>query len=135
MTKIVLTKIVSTKKRVGRGPGSGRGKTSGRGMNGQKCRTGSSTIFKEGGQTGFIMRLPKARGFKSSKKDRLTLTINQIKKLFKNGDSITKKDILDKMKLTGKFNEIKIIASDNKEVDFKFSDDIILTKSISAKVK
>jgi len=54
------------KKRVGRGIGSGHGKTSTRGHKGQKSRSGYGELpaFFEGGQTPFIMRIPK-RGFKS----------------------------------------------------------------------
>jgi large subunit ribosomal protein L15 len=54
------------KKRVGRGIGSGHGKTSTRGHKGQKSRRGYGELpaFFEGGQTPFIMRIPK-RGFKS----------------------------------------------------------------------
>ncbi|RMA92455.1 50S ribosomal protein L15 [Hydrogenothermus marinus] len=51
-------------KRVGRGIGSGHGKTSTRGHKGQKSRRGYGDLpaFFEGGQTPFIMRIPK-RGF------------------------------------------------------------------------
>ncbi|MCX6809431.1 MAG: 50S ribosomal protein L15 [Candidatus Berkelbacteria bacterium] len=135
MSKIILTKIITSKKRVGRGPGSGKGKTSGRGMNGQKCRTGASTLFKEGGQTSFIMRLPKARGFKPSHNDRLVVSENQLKKLFKSGETVSKGDVLERMKLTEKFKEIKIISSGNEQIDFKFSDDIILSKGVLEKIK
>ena len=49
-----------SKKRVGRGPGSGLGKTSGRGHKGQKSRSGSkSTRGFEGGQMPLQRRLPK----------------------------------------------------------------------------
>ena len=51
-----------TKKRVGRGPGSGVGKTCGRGLKGQKSRSGVSLNGFEGGQMPIYMRLPK-RGF------------------------------------------------------------------------
>lgn len=52
-----------TRKRVGRGPGSGLGKTSGRGENGQKSRSGySAKRGFEGGQMPLQRRLPK-RGF------------------------------------------------------------------------
>ena len=52
-----------TKKRVGRGIGSGLGKTSGRGQKGQKSRTGGGVRRGfEGGQTPLYRRLPK-RGF------------------------------------------------------------------------
>ena len=52
-----------TKKRVGRGPGSGLGKTSARGGKGQTARAGSSIRPGfEGGQTPLYRRIPK-RGF------------------------------------------------------------------------
>ncbi|NLW59560.1 MAG: 50S ribosomal protein L15 [Firmicutes bacterium] len=55
----------TTRKRVGRGIGSGLGKTSGRGHKGQKARSGGGKgpAF-EGGQTPLQRRLPK-RGFKN----------------------------------------------------------------------
>ena len=51
-----------SKKRVGRGPGSGKGKTAGRGIKGQKSRSGVAINSFEGGQMPLYMRLPK-RGF------------------------------------------------------------------------
>jgi len=52
-----------SKKRVGRGPGSGHGKTSCRGHKGQKSRSGGSIAPGfEGGQMPLQRRLPK-RGF------------------------------------------------------------------------
>ena len=51
-----------TRKRVGRGIGSGMGKTGGRGVKGQKSRSGVAIKGFEGGQMPLHMRLPK-RGF------------------------------------------------------------------------
>lgn len=51
-----------SKKRVGRGPGSGLGKTGGRGIKGQKSRSGVAINAYEGGQMPLYQRLPK-RGF------------------------------------------------------------------------
>ena len=52
-----------TRRRVGRGMGSGLGKTSGRGHKGQKARSGGGVRRGfEGGQTPLYRRLPK-RGF------------------------------------------------------------------------
>lgn len=52
-----------SRKRVGRGPGSGLGKTSGKGHKGHKARSGGSTNPGfEGGQMPLYRRLPK-RGF------------------------------------------------------------------------
>ena len=54
-----------SKRRVGRGIGSGLGKTAGRGHKGQKSRTGGfHKVGFEGGQMPLQRRLPK-RGFKS----------------------------------------------------------------------
>lgn len=53
----------STKKRIGRGLGSGNGKTSGKGQKGQNSRSGGGVaIGFEGGQTPFFKRMPR-RGF------------------------------------------------------------------------
>jgi len=67
---------VRSKKRVGRGPGSGMGKTSTRGHKGQKARKGGGTRPGfEGGQTPLYRRLPK-RGFKNSRFEKLYSEIN-----------------------------------------------------------
>ena len=52
-----------SRKRLGRGPGSGQGKTAGRGHKGQKSRAGYwSPVTFEGGQMPLVRRVPK-RGF------------------------------------------------------------------------
>jgi len=56
----------SSRKRVGRGIGSGQGKTGGRGVKGQKSRSGVSINGFEGGQMPIYRRLPK-RGFSNAK--------------------------------------------------------------------
>jgi len=57
---------VKSKKRVGRGNGSGLGTYAGRGMNGQGARKGKKfRAMFEGGQTSFIQKLPKLKGFKN----------------------------------------------------------------------
>lgn len=53
-----------SRKRVGRGIGSGLGKTGGRGVKGQKSRSGVAINGFEGGQMPIYRRLPK-RGFKN----------------------------------------------------------------------
>jgi large subunit ribosomal protein L15 len=63
-----------SRKRVGRGIGSGMGKTCGKGHKGQKARSGGFTkINFEGGQMPIQRRLPKM-GFKS----RVAKTIDQV---------------------------------------------------------
>ncbi|AWC24082.1 50S ribosomal protein L15 [Aminobacter sp. P9b] len=56
------TGATHSKKRLGRGIGSGSGKTGGRGVKGQKARSGVAINGFEGGQMPLYRRLPK-RGF------------------------------------------------------------------------
>ena len=52
-----------SRKRIGRGPGSGQGKTAGKGHKGQRSRPGATKLsLREGGQMPLFRRLPK-RGF------------------------------------------------------------------------
>src|ERR1700742_5300815 len=63
-----------TRKRIGRGIGSGTGKTGGRGGKGQTARSGVRIKGSEGGQMPLHRRLPK-RGFKNTK---FALRLNEV---------------------------------------------------------
>ena len=66
----------TTRKRVGRGPGSGLGKTSGKGHKGQNARSGGGVRPGfEGGQLPLFRRLPK-RGFSNARFKTRFATIN-----------------------------------------------------------
>jgi large subunit ribosomal protein L15 len=71
-----------TRKRVGRGPGSGLGKTAGKGHKGHKARTGGATNPGfEGGQMPLYRRLPK-RGFTNPfKVTAQAVNLSQLKKV------------------------------------------------------
>jgi large subunit ribosomal protein L15 len=71
-----------SRKRVGRGPGSGLGKTSGKGHKGHKARTGGSTNPGfEGGQMPMYRRLPK-RGFTNPfRVENQAVNLSQLKKV------------------------------------------------------
>ncbi len=89
-----------TRRRVGRGIGSGLGKTSGRGHKGQKARSGGGVRRGfEGGQTPLYRRLPK-RGFKNIHANtytEVTLTmLNQSKSDTVNAESLIKDGIISK---------------------------------------
>ena len=121
------TKI--SKKRLGRGIGSGKGKTSGRGHKGQKSRRGVAIKSFEGGQMPLYRRLPK-RGFNSFKNNSIAIiNIDNIQKFIdtKKIKSSDKIDItlLKKLKLVNsKIKKIKILGNGNLkdkinlEVDF-----------------
>ena len=104
----------TSKKRVGRGMGSGMGKTAGRGHKGQKARSGGFTkIGFEGGQMPLQRRLPKV-GF-SSRISIVTsqVTLGQLDKLtekdinidvLKKHNLITKNNLRVKVMLSGEIN-------------------------------
>ena len=71
-----------SRRRVGRGPGSGLGKTAGKGHKGHKARTGGSTNPGfEGGQMPMYRRLPK-RGFTNPFKVTVqAVNLSQLKKV------------------------------------------------------
>ncbi len=61
-------KAKKNRQRVGRGIAAGGGKTAGRGTKGQKARTGKKLRPNfEGGQTPFLQKAPKNKGFKSKR--------------------------------------------------------------------
>ena len=69
-----------SRKRIGRGPGSGTGKTGGRGIKGQKSRSGVAINGYEGGQMPLYQRLPK-RGFnKPNRKEFAVINLGLIQK-------------------------------------------------------
>jgi large subunit ribosomal protein L15 len=78
-----------TRKRIGRGPGSGNGKTAGKGHKGQKARSGGSVKPGfEGGQMPLQRRLPK-RGFKSlNKKVYALVNLRDLQEMFEAGSVI-----------------------------------------------
>jgi large subunit ribosomal protein L15 len=86
-----------TRKRVGRGPGSGNGKTAGRGHKGAKARSGwSKRNGWEGGQMPLFRRLPK-RGF-NNKNFTTNYTIINVGDLaaFEDGAEVSLASVLEK---------------------------------------
>ena len=100
----------TSKKRVGRGMGSGMGKTAGRGHKGQKARSGGFTkIGFEGGQMPLQRRLPKV-GFSS----RISIVTSQV--TLGQLDRLTEKDInIDVLKkhnlITKNILRVKVMLS------------------------
>jgi large subunit ribosomal protein L15 len=106
----------TSRKRVGRGIGSGMGKTAGRGHKGQKSRSGGfSKVGFEGGQMPLQRRLPKV-GF-SSRVSIITsqVTLSQLDKLtetdinidvLKKHNLVTKNILRVKVMLSGEINRV-----------------------------
>ncbi len=93
-----------TKRRVGRGHGSGRGKTAGRGTKGQKARTGGHIHRAfNGGQTRLSKRLPFLRGVGNSnaafRKEYAIIKIADLD-LFEVGTRVTPEELVAQHLLT-----------------------------------
>ena len=106
-----------SKKRLGRGIGSGKGKTSGRGHKGQKSRSGVAIKSFEGGQMPLYRRLPK-RGFKSivNKKNIAIINLSRIQEIIMKQNAILNNKInltnLQKSKLINKkHRKLKLLGS------------------------
>jgi large subunit ribosomal protein L15 len=114
-------KSVKKRKRVGRGCGSGCGFTSGRGSNGQNSRSGGGVRPGfEGGQMPLYRRVPK-RGFTSVfKKNYSIVNIGRLN-IFKDGDVITQKELIDKGIIKKVEYGVKILAKGdlNKKLTIK----------------
>ncbi len=84
-----------SRKRIGRGPGSGTGKTGGRGIKGQKSRSGVAINGYEGGQMPLYQRLPK-RGFnKPNRKKFAVLNLGILQKFIDDKKIDAKKAITE----------------------------------------
>ena len=102
-----------TRKRVGRGPGSGLGKTAGRGENGQKSRSGASIpAWFQGGQTPLYRRLPK-RGFNNAEFRTAYATINlsDLNKYFNDGEEVTPEILKEKGIIKQQLCGVKVLGN------------------------
>ena len=99
-----------TRKRVGRGIGSGLGKTAGRGHKGQKSRSGSRILPGfEGGQQPLQRRLPKF-GF-TSKVGRTTGEVTLSEVAAANADVVTLGVLKEADLVSRKLARVKVILS------------------------
>jgi large subunit ribosomal protein L15 len=105
------TQARKSRKRVGRGPGSGLGKTSGRGQKGQKARSGGGVrLGFEGGQTTLARRLPK-RGFTNfNRKEYAVINLSDLNR-FEDGAHITPELLKDAGILKKQLNGVKILGN------------------------
>ena len=109
-----------SRKRIGRGPGSGHGKTSGRGHNGYFSRSGSKRRRGfEGGQTPLFRRVAK-RGFNNAAFADTVVIINvdQLQKSFEDGTEITVETLVAKGLVPSRHDALKVLG--NGELTKKF---------------
>ena len=102
-----------SRKRVGRGPGSGHGKTATRGMNGQLSRSGAKKrAWFEGGQMPLSRRIPKFGFTNIFKVNYQVVNIQDLQKLVDSKEKVVNTEILKKYGLVKKENQpVKILGS------------------------
>ena len=137
LNQIDKNKSFKSRKRIGRGIGSGKGKTSSRGHKGQKSRSGVAVKNFEGGQMPLYRRLPK-RGFKNfEKKNIAILNLSKIQTMFDKKKNelknlIDHKILKEKRLINRKFDKLKILGTgkikDNIEISAHFASKQALEK-------
>ena len=115
-----------SKKRVGRGQGSGMGKTATRGQKGQKSRTGYKRKRNfEGGQQPLAKRLPKV-GFHSKVVKPYVINITKVKAVAEL-DEITMESIRSVHKIANSVTKVKLIGTGAKDLAAKIKDENVTT--------
>jgi len=115
-----------SKKRVGRGQGSGMGKTATRGQKGQKSRTGYKRKRNfEGGQQPLAKRLPKI-GFTSKVVKPYVINVEKIKAVAEL-DEITMETIRSVHKVSNSVAKIKLVGASAKDLASKIKDENVTT--------
>ncbi|MEI6144537.1 MAG: 50S ribosomal protein L15 [Candidatus Berkelbacteria bacterium] len=118
------------RKRVGRGISAGGGKTAGRGTKGQNSRSGHNIPRKfEGGQTPLAMRLHKLKGFKSLRAEKIVVTLNDISKNFKAGETVSSATLMEKG-LLKKGQKAKVLNTGTLNIAVKIAEDVSTSKSV-----
>lgn len=101
----------SSKKRVGRGTGSGLGKTAGRGSKGQNSRSGGGTPpWFEGGQMPLQRRVPK-RGFTNIFKKTYSLVNLSDLQGFSTGSEVGPEQLVEARIVKKRHEGIKLLAN------------------------
>ena len=113
-----------SRKRVGRGNGSGTGKTAGRGLNGQKSRAGGAKAKGfEGGQTPLARRLPKLPGFKNiNRVEYVPVNVKTLEERFEAGEVVDRDSLIEK-NIIKKYEKLVKVLGDGD-----------LTKALTVKV-
>ena len=115
-----------SRKRVGRGQGSGTGKTAARGNKGQKARSGYKRKRNfEGGQQPLAKRLPKI-GFTSHNVKPYTINVERVK-VVAELDEITMETIRSVHKLGKSVTAVKLVGASAKDLAAKIKDENVTT--------
>lgn len=126
---------VKSRKRVGRGIGSGRGKTCTRGHKGQNSRSGGGVQpWFEGGQMPLQRRVPK-RGFYNKFKKRYQIV--NLEKLadFEKGSKINSEVLAEKGLISSPSKPVKVLGRGKIETALELEVDMISRSAADAVIK
>jgi large subunit ribosomal protein L15 len=100
-----------SRKRIGRGHGSGHGKTSGRGHKGQNARSGGGVALGfEGGQTPLYKRIPK-RGFTNVNRiNYMVVNVSDLNR-FEDGTEVTAELLMETGVINKALDGVKILGN------------------------
>ena len=98
------------KTRRGRGNASGAGNYSGRGMKGQRSRSGGKSGLSIRSIKGYLLRVPKVRGFKAIRKPMATVNVGELDKNFNSGETVNDRAILKAGLITTLRHGVKILS-------------------------
>lgn len=100
-----------SRKRVGRGNASGHGTYSCRGMKGQSARSGGRRRPGfEGGQTPFLRKMPKLKGFKNPNYIEYQVVNTGSLNIFEDNSEINQTSLLEKNLVSKKNTPVKLLA-------------------------
>jgi large subunit ribosomal protein L15 len=111
-----------SRKRLGRGPGSGLGKTAGKGHKGQRSRPGYNALsIFEGGQMPLVRRIPK-RGFNNKfALEVATVNVGDLELRFNAGEEVTPATLKTRGLVKGQYDVLKILADGELSKSLKIS--------------
>jgi large subunit ribosomal protein L15 len=100
-----------SRKRLGRGIGSGLGKTAGRGHKGQRSRPGYNALsIFEGGQMPLVRRIPK-RGFHNKfALDSMAINVGDLERRFEKDEEVTPETLKARGLVKGQYDVLKILG-------------------------
>jgi large subunit ribosomal protein L15 len=102
----------TSRKRVGRGNGSGHGSTAGRGDKGQNSRAGGGKgPGFEGGQNPLHMRMPKLGGFKNRNRvEYAVVNVGRLDELFAKGETVDVDALFARGVIKSKTTPVKVLG-------------------------
>jgi len=105
------SKSRKSKRRIGRGNGSGRGTFCGKGVKGQNSRSGGKVRPGfEGGQTPLSRKMPKLKGFRNPNKEKyLVVNVGQLN-VFENNSKVDLEALYAKKLIAKKGHPVKLLS-------------------------